>query len=72
MAHLCFIPHPLTGEETPQGGLPEWAICHDEATLFVTLPEASLPSPFFVVRISFLLPGSTGHPFLRSWDAEMP
>ena len=26
MAHLCFIPHPLTGEEAPhQGGLPEWA-----------------------------------------------
>ena len=33
MTNLCFIPYPLTGEEAPQGVLPEWAICDDEAFL---------------------------------------
>ena len=44
MAHLCFIPHPLTGEEAPhQGGLPEWAICDDEATLRLFLRHLCCP-----------------------------
>ena len=51
MAHLCFISHPLTREEAPQGGLPEWASVMIKQLCDSSL--GSLLSPFFVVRIRF-------------------